>query len=538
MTIRTRFAPSPTGYLHIGGVRTALFNYLFAKKHGGQFILRIDDTDQQRNVSEALQPILDGLRWLGIEWDEGPNKTENPQPNGYYQSQRNDKYQAAVDELLKSGFAYRDFAKPEEIQTERDAAVAEKKTFTYSRTWAAETEADVKKFEADGRQGIIRLKMPREGKLVIHDLVRGDVEFDWSNEQDHVIQRTDGSFLYHLANVVDDEDFQISHVIRAEEHLPNTPRQIFMIQSLGYHLPEYAHLPFVAEPGSKTKLSKRKLDKYLKNKDFAKLVNHANAIAERIGLEINAADFNPVIVDFYRTVGYLPEAIVNAMALVGWALDDKTELFTMRELIDAFSLEGVTKGAASFDPAKLFAFEEKHFLTKTVGEKVKLCVPFLTEGLSHFLTKDGDRSSEWCQDTEIYFSQDEMLRKLIGYAGERIKVAGDILDFIDFFIPDEMLPYNETDYEKRIKSVPEALPLLKEFRQLTLLGFDAGDWTHQALEKLAMDFIAEKGIKPNALIFPLRVATTGKSIGIGMFEALELLGKERTLRRIERTLQR
>jgi glutamyl-tRNA synthetase len=296
----------------------------------------------------------------------------------YYQSQRSDKYQTAVDELLKRGCAYRDFAKTEEIQAEREAAIAEKRTFTYSRRWMAESDTDVKRFTEEGRQSVVRLKMPREGKLVIHDLIRGDVEFAWADEQDHVIQRADGSFIYHLANVVDDEDYEISHVIRAEEHLSNTPRQIFMIQSLGYRLPEYAHLPFVAEPGSKTKLSKRKLDKYLKNKDFAKLMEHGKSIADRMGLETTADGFNPVIVDFYETVGYLPEAIVNAMALIGWSLDDKTEFFTMDDLIRDFSLEGVTKGAASFDPAKLMAFQEKHMATKTAAEKVALCQPFLS----------------------------------------------------------------------------------------------------------------------------------------------------------------
>jgi len=374
-TVRTRFAPSPTGYLHIGGVRTALFNYLFAKKHGGQFILRIDDTDQQRNLEEALQPILDGLRWLGINWDEGPGVDGPYAP--YFQSQRSDKYQAAVDELLKRGFAYRDFAKPEEIQAERDAAIAEKRTFTYSRRWMAQSDADVKRLEAEGRQGVVRLKMPREGSLVINDLIRGQVEFAWADEQDHVIQRADGSFIYHLANVVDDEDFRISHIIRAEEHLSNTPRQIFMIQSLGYSLPQYAHLPFVAEPGSKTKLSKRKLDKYLKNKEFAKLYEHGTSIMKRMGVETTAEGFNPVIVDFYKEVGYLPEAIVNYIALLGWALDDKTEFFLMEDLVKHFSLEGVSKGAASFDPQKLFAFQEKHMATRTLEEKVGLCMPFL-----------------------------------------------------------------------------------------------------------------------------------------------------------------
>ena len=271
MPVRTRFAPSPTGYLHIGGVRTALFNWLFARHHGGQFLLRIDDTDQHRNLDEALQPILDGFRWLGLDWDEGPDVGGPHAP--YFQSQRETQYHDAVRQLLQSGAAYRDFARSEEIQQEREAAEAEKHPFVCSRRWMAESPEDAARFEAEGRQSVVRLKMPREGKLVIYDLVRGSVEFEWAREQDHVIQRTDGSCLYHLATVVDDHDFEISHVIRAEEHLSNTPRQIFIAQSLGYELPRFAHIPYVAEPGSKTKLSKRKLDKYLRNRDFKALNN-------------------------------------------------------------------------------------------------------------------------------------------------------------------------------------------------------------------------------------------------------------------------
>ncbi|MCL4192567.1 MAG: glutamate--tRNA ligase, partial [Thermoguttaceae bacterium] len=250
--VRTRFAPSPTGYLHIGGVRTALFCWLFARKHGGQFILRIDDTDVKRNVDEALAPILAGLRWLEIDWDEGPEVGGPHAP--YYQSQRQAKYQAAVDELIARGFAYYDYATTEEIQAERERAMAEKRDFRYSRRWMAETADERRRFEAQGRQAVVRLKMPQEGKLVLDDQVRGRVEFDWGKEQDHVVQRADGTCLYHLANVVDDHDFEITHVIRAEEHLSNTPRQVFIIQSLGYPMPVYAHLPFVAEPGSRTKL--------------------------------------------------------------------------------------------------------------------------------------------------------------------------------------------------------------------------------------------------------------------------------------------
>src|SRR5687767_13876544 len=204
MTVRTRFAPSPTGYLHIGGVRTAFFNWLFARKHGGQFILRIDDTDQQRNVAEALAPILHGFRWLGIDWDEG---AEVGGPHGpYYQSQKLDRYQAAVKELVEKGLAYHDYAKPEEIDAERKAAEKEKRSFLYSRRWMAETPAQRAQFEAEGRKGVVRLKIPREGHCRFHDLIRGAMEFEWAREQDHVIQRADGSCLYNLANVVDDHD--------------------------------------------------------------------------------------------------------------------------------------------------------------------------------------------------------------------------------------------------------------------------------------------------------------------------------------------
>ena len=259
-----------------------------------------------------------------------------------------------------AGAAYYDYATTEELQAEREAAEREKRVFLYSRRFMAETAADRARFEAEGRKPVVRLKMPREGTLVIKDVIRGNVAVDWAREQDHVIQRADGSFLYHLANVVDDHDFKITHVIRAEEHLSNTPRQIFIAQSLGYELPIYAHLPFVAEPGSKTKLSKRKLDKYLKNADFAALMKHGRKVADALGLQVDQNTFNPVVVDFYEQVGYLPEAINNYLALLGWSLDDQTEHFSREELIRHFSLERVNKAAASFDPKKLWAFQDWH----------------------------------------------------------------------------------------------------------------------------------------------------------------------------------
>jgi len=548
-TVRTRFAPSPTGYLHIGGVRTALFCYLFARKHGGQFILRIDDTDQMRNVQEALQPILDGLKWLGIQWDEGPEVGGPYAP--YYQSERLDKYQAAVQQLVAGGFAYYDYARPEELQEERETAQKEKRTFVYSRRFMAVTEEDRRAFEAEGRQAVVRLKMPREGKLVINDLIRGQVEFEWSNEQDHVIQRADGSCLYHLANVVDDYDLKISHVIRAEEHLSNTPRQIFIAQSLGYELPQYAHLPFVAEPGSKTKLSKRKLDKYLKNHDFAKLVEHGRAIARQVGLETTADGFNPVIVDFYRQVGYLPEGIDNYLALLGWALDDKSEFFRMEELTELFTLDKVNKAAASFDPAKLFAFQEKHMLTLSTDQKYARTLRYLIgAGLVQVVGRPEwtftDLPDEMSPETPILLTRipdissemaKTMICRLIDAAGDRIKVSGDILDFSDFFADDETFPIDEKTYNKRIAQNESVRPLLQEFRS-KLDAVPEKDFVPATLEALLHRFLEEKGLKPGQLIHALRVAVTGKGVGIGMFDTMAILGKERTLKRIHSILNR
>jgi glutamyl-tRNA synthetase len=511
--VRTRFAPSPTGYLHIGGVRTALFNWLFARRHGGQFLLRIDDTDQLRNIDEALAPILHGFRWLGIDWDEGPEVGGPYAP--YFQSKRLPQYQAAVEKLLAGGFAYRDYATPEEIQAERDAATAEKRPYLYSRRWMTESAGQQQKFEAEGRKGVVRLKIPREGKLVIKDHVRGDVEFEWAREQDHVIQRADGTCLYHLASVVDDFDFQISHVIRAEEHLSNTPRQVFIAQSLGYPLPEYAHLPFVAEPGSKNKLSKRKLAQYLKNQDFARLYEHGMEIAGRMGQKPSADTFNPVIVDFYEQVGYLPDAIINYLMLLGWSLDDKTEFFTRELMIDNFSLERVTKAPASFDCKKLWAFQDHYMQTLPTKQKVARMLPFLQRA--------GLVSEPPPCDVG------PMLTRIIEATGDRLKVSGDILAYADFFFTDDFT-YDEKAVEKNLRK-PGAVELLKKFKeQLSQVE----PFEPAPLEAALKTFVEKESIKIGELVHPLRVAISGKSVGPGLYDCLSLLGKEKCLARIDR----
>jgi glutamyl-tRNA synthetase len=335
-----------------------------------------------------------------------------------------------------------------------------------------------------------------------------------------VIQRADGSCLYHLATVIDYHDFHISHVIRAEEHLSNTPRQIFIAQGLGYALPRFAHLPYVAEPGSKTKLSKRKLDKYLKNREFKALCDRGQQIAERLGITTQADAFNPVIVDFYRQIGFLPDAVNNYLVLLGWSLDDKTEFFTREEMIEHFSLDRVNKSPASFDAQKLMAFQERYFNGLPIKQKVAMVVPYLqTAGLLE--------TPPPCETAPL-------VAQILEAAGDRLKVAGDILDYDDFFVADEALVYDRQAFEKRIGKPEEALGLLKQFReQLASAGtFDAG-----SLESLLKDWVEAKQIKIGQIIHALRVAVTGKATGFGMFDTLAILGKEKCLVRIDRACQ-
>lgn len=515
-TVRTRFAPSPTGFLHIGGVRTALFNWLFARHHGGQFVLRIDDTDQQRNVDAALQPILDGFRWLGIDWDEGP---EVGGPHGpYYQSQRADRYQEAVDQLLASGHAYRDYS-GDDYAAEKAAAEAAKQPFVYSRRWMAEDDDTAARFESEGRQATVRLKMPREGTCQFDDHIRGSMSFAWAEEADAVIQRTNGQCVYHLATVVDDHDFQITHVIRAVEHLSNTPRQIFIAQSLGYDVPQFAHLPYVAEPGSQNKLSKRKIEKYLNNAEFKKLYEAGAAIARRIGVEENPAEFSPVLVDFYREIGFLPAAIVNYLLLLGWSLDDKTEDFSREQMIEHFSLDRVNKAPASFDPAKLTAFQGRYMQRLDIKKKTALCLPYLQRA---GLVADPPPCTVGPQ-----------LRPILEAAGDRIVMAGDVLNHDDFFCETQQLVYDEKAFQKRVMK-DGAVELLSKFREL-LAGTE--DFSSDNLHTVMQSFVEAEAIKIGQIIHAVRVAVTGKAVGFGMFETLEILGKTRCLERIDRTLQ-
>lgn len=519
MTVRTRFAPSPTGYLHIGGVRTALFNWLLAKQSDGQFILRIDDTDAQRNQAEALAPILDGFRWLGIDWDEGPEVGGPHAP--YFQSERLEKYQSAANTLLEKGLAYRDYATTAEMTEERESAEKAKQEFVYSRTWMAETDEQAAAFEAEGRSYVVRLKMPRSGKCEFIDKIVGDVSIEWASEADHAIQRADGTCLYHLANVVDDAEFEITHVVRGIEHLSNTPRQIFIAQGLGYELPQYAHIPYVAQPGSKKKLSKRKIAEYLNNKDFKRLYQSGAEIAKRIGIEIDPATFNPVLVDFYKKTGFNPDAVVNYLLLLGWSLDDKTEDFSRQSMLEHFALERVVKSAASFDPQKLLAFQSRYMNDVPLKRKTPRCARFLEQ--SDLV------------DTPIECDQVALLKQVIEAAGDRIAMAGDILDFDDFWLDDDKLQFNEKAWQKRMVKPDNAGFLIGEL--LKVLS-SVPEYTADELEITIKQFCETQEIKIGDIIHALRVCVTGKAAGFGMFDTLAILGREKVVNRITIALQR
>ncbi len=509
---RTRFAPSPTGYLHIGGVRTALFNWLLARQSGGRFVLRIDDTDAQRNVSEAIAPILNGFRWLGLDWDEGPEVGGPHEP--YYQSLRARRHQEAAEQLLASGRAYRDYSRPEELQRQRDEAQKAGRSFVYDRRWMAVDDAQAQAFEAEGRSHVVRLKMPREGECVIQDLIRGEVTVAWADEQDHVIRRADGSCLYHLASVVDDHDFGMTHIVRAAEHLPNTPRQIFILESLGYERPQYAHLPYVAEPGGSAKLSKRKLDKYGKNKGFADLLRHGQQIAQACHLSVDEATFNPVIIDFYREIGFLPDAVLNYLLLLGWSLDGEREKFDIDDMIKLFTLERVNKAPASFDPQKLLSFQADAFAALPVEKRTAMVGPF---AVSAGYVRSAD---------------DPKLAAVVAAAEDRLRMGGDIFQFAYCFT--DAFEVNEKAFGKRIlkaEGAPERLAQLRqEFAQMA-------DFSAEAIREAVDSFCQRAGITLADIIHALRVATTGQPGGFGMFETLAIIGQSKVCGRIDAALQ-
>ncbi|QDT55555.1 Glutamate--tRNA ligase 1 [Caulifigura coniformis] len=518
MSVRTRFAPSPTGYMHIGGMRTALFNWLWARHNGGQFILRIDDTDRERNVEAALQPILDAFRWMNLPWDEGPEIGGPHAP--YYQSQRNDRYREVVRQLVDSGKAYRDYETAEQTKADRDAAEKEKRPYVSSRRSLGLSDETRAEYEATQVPYVVRLLVPRERKVSINDHVRGFVEWDCSLIPDPVIQRSDGSPLYNFATVVDDVDFEITHVIRAEEHLTNTAVQHLIYEAIGAKPPEFAHIPFVAAPGTTKKLSKREIGKYRNNPQFKRMFEIADTVLPKLGMKSDDS-MNPVMVAFYEQVGFLPEAVFNALARLGWSLDDKTEYMSREFVIENFTLERVVKGAAGLDCDKLMSYQEHWMAKLSVEEKVTRCLPFLER--AGYVASPADSVAT------------ELATRLVVALGERIKLFSDILSYEEYFVADDALAYDEKAFEKRIRKADGAVELLKGYGEMLATQ---DDFSAATLEQATHSFVEFRGLGLGDIVHAVRVATTGKPAGPGLYDCLALLGRDKCLKRIERALAR
>ncbi|HJT76660.1 MAG TPA: glutamate--tRNA ligase, partial [Gemmataceae bacterium] len=508
--MRTRFAPSPTGYLHIGGVRTALFNWLLTRRHGGQFILRIDDTDVERNRPEALQPILDGFRWLGINWDEGP---EVGGPHGpYFQSQRGELYVAAARRLLESGHAYPDYLSKEELDAERKAAEKAKRPYVHRGQHRDTPAAENVRLYRE-KPTALRFKIPLGRSAAIEDLICGHCEQKTDLMTDPVILRADNRALYNFATVIDDVAMKITHVIRAKEHLSNSYTQVLVYEALGAPLPQFAHVPVVNEPKSKKKLSKRDMKKFVTPDVRAKL--HAVGWTDA---EIDSRDdLNPATVAFYRELGYLPAALVNYLGRLGWSLDDTSEIIPLDQMTANFSLERVNDSPASFDPDKLYWLAGEYMRMLPALERAEGVVPFLQRaGLV------GDPVDEATQ---------RKIRRVVEACGDRLKLFSDILPYgAPFFraAPE----YDPKALQKRVakSGVPE---LLRDFRPVleTVEPFDP-----PTLEERLRKFCEERGVNPALLIHALRVSTTGIEVGPGVFDCLAILGREETLRRIDLAL--
>jgi glutamyl-tRNA synthetase len=503
--------------MHIGGMRTALFNWLWARKNGGQFILRIDDTDQQRNMGEALQPILEAFRWLGLDWDEGPEVGGDLGP--YFQSERRPLHDAALKKLLESKAAYRDFEPPEVTRTQREAAEKEKRVYTSSRTSLDLTDADVEAKIQAGESYVVRFMVPRDRKVAIDDHVRGHVEWDCSLMVDPVIARGDGSPLYNFATAVDDGQLQITHVIRAEEHLSNTPIQVLLHEALGNTLPEFAHIPFVAAPGGKKKLSKRDIDKYRKSPAFQKLFQLGDEVLSKLGIDAADQSLSPVMVAYYREVGFLSAGVLNGLSRLGWSLDDETENMSLETVQKNFSLQRVVKASASLDPDKLMSFQS-YWMSKLPNEE-------RLSGCLALLKKAGLIPTE--PDDEML----DRIQKVVTLAADRLRVFGDILSMDEFFVSADAVSYDEKEFQKRVVKPDDAINLLQALRKQLA---EVDNFHAEPLHDLVQAFVEDQQIKFGQIAPALRLSITGKAKGADLFPTLELLGKDECLQRIDRAI--
>lgn len=480
--MRVRFAPSPTGYLHVGGARTALFNYLLARRHGGTFILRIEDTDLERSSAEMVDGILDGMRWLGLTWNEGPVVGGDAGP--YFQSERVDRHRAMADDLVRRGKAYYCYCAPEELKAKREAAEAAGGAWKYDRACRKLTPSEIAANEAAGKPRAIRFLVP-EGTTRFVDLVHGPIEFDGANIEDFVILRSDGQPTYHLSVVSDDRDMKVTHVVRGDDHVSNTPKHVLLFQAADAPVPEFAHVPMILG-ADKKRLSKR---------------HGATSVME------------------YARQGYLPEAMINFLALLGWSPGSgDRELFSVDELADAFDLRGISGGNAVFNAEKLDWVNQQYITRLAPDELGRRLQPFFeSAGLwdPAFL---GDRHA-W------FFAILELLKP-------RARRLDEFAGLGRFFFTDT-LEFDEAAVAKHLKADGMSAHLQALAEALT----GSADFDPATLEVVVRAVAEARGLKAGALIHAVRVAMTGRTVSPGLFEVLALLGRPRVLSRLSTAIQ-
>ena len=475
--VRVRFAPSPTGDLHLGGARTALFNWLFARHNKGVFLLRIEDTDLERSTKEAVEVILKGLRWLGMDWDEGPEKGGDYGP--YFQAERKDIYKKYAERLLTEKKAYTCYCSPEELEKKRESALSSGKPPKYDGKCRDMSDEEKKKYAAEGRKHVVRFRSRQEGLTKINDLIRGEVVFDNALLDDFVILKSSGIATYNFAVVVDDIEMKISHVIRGDDHISNTPRQILLYEALGAKLPGFAHIPMIYGSDRK-KLSKR---------------------------------HGAVAVTAYEQQGYLSEAMVNYLSLLGWSTSDSQQLFRLDDLVGKFSLEGCSKSPSIFDFQKLEWMNGEYIRSMNIDELALRAEPFVeASGLE---VKDRER-----------------LKKAISMEQEKIKLLKDIPGLIDFMFKEEI------DYEEGVKEKVLSKEGVKEILEGMRDAIrNMKDFNEQELETIIRKYCEDKGIKTSMVFHPLRVAVSGRTKGPGLFVMMGFIGREKVLERIENSLK-
>lgn len=484
--MRTRFAPSPTGYLHIGGLRTALFGYLAAKSMGGKFILRIEDTDQAREVPGAVENLIKAFDWAGIKFDEGPHVDGGFGP--YTQSQRVDIYNKYVQELLEKGEAYHCFCTPERLEKMRAEQQEKKQAPRYDRSCRNLSKEEVQEKINKGERHVIRQKMPLDGEITVHDELRGDITFKCADLEDHVLIKSNGIPTYQFANVVDDHSMEITHVLRGEEWIASFPKNILLYKAFDWEAPKFAHLSLIMNKEG-GKLSKRQGD---------------------------------VAVEDYRAKGYLPEALLNFCVLLGWHPKDDNEILSLKDMQEKFKIEDIGISPAVFDIDKLDYFNGYHIRHKSLDELTELCKPYLADNINTASLENK--------------KQDSFLKKVVALEQERMKKLSDIREATDYlFVSEidydpELLVWKKLTKEEIKNNLNKTMELLKEISE--------ENWNRGYIEGNLFNYLKSNDLKVGDYLWPMRVSLSGRKASPGPFEIADVLGKKESLERIEKAINK